>query len=176
MKNTSRGSELIAVLENPNYIINIGTVVRIINALGVDQLLVVDGQKRLEDNLDQLRQRKSILKHSNGAIKHTEVRVFHTTEACFTYLNENDFVSIGTSPHSICKNQVDLTASDLTTPNLAIWFGEEANGLSSFTLSNCDYCLTIPMKGKVESLNLSSSLSIVMYEAVRQREEAGAKK
>lgn len=162
-------NQLIAVLENPNYIINIGTVVRIINALGVDELLVVDGQKRLEDNLEKIRQRKSILKHSNGAIKHTEVKVFETSDKCFEYLNQNEFISVGTSPHPICKKQISLTESDLLTPKLAIWFGEEANGLSEYAISKCDYCLSIPMKGKVESLNLSSSLSIVMYEAVRQR-------
>ena len=171
MKNTSEGHKLVAILENPNYIINIGTVVRIINALGVDELLVVDGQKRLEDNLEKIRQRKSILKHSNGAIKYTEVKVFETSENCFKYLNENGFTSIGTSPHPICKKQISLTESDLTIPKLAIWFGEEANGLSEYSISNCDYCLNIPMRGKVESLNLSSSLSIVMYEALRQRDK-----
>ena len=169
MKNTFKEHKLFAVLENPNYIINIGTVVRIINALGVDALLVVDGQKRLEDNLEKLRKRKSILKHSNGAIKHTEVKVFDTSKRCFEYLNQCGFTSIGTSPHSICKKQISLTASDLTTPKIAIWFGEEANGLSTIALSNCNYFLTIPMTGKVESLNLSSSVSIVLYEAIRQR-------
>ena len=171
MKSIFYNSQLVAVLENPNYIINIGTVVRIINALGVDELLVVDGQKRLEDNLEKIRQRKSILKHSNGAIKHTKVKVFETSDKCFEYLNQNEFISVGTSPHPICKKQVSLPESDLTAPKLAIWFGEEANGLSEYAISNCDYCLSIPMRGKVESLNLSSSLSIVMYEALRQREK-----
>jgi len=172
MENLSEEHSLVAILENPNYIINIGTTIRIINALGVDALLVVDGQKRLEDNLDAIRRRKSILKHSNGAIKHTKVKVFQTTEDCLAFLQKNGFTSVGTSPHHICKKQLKLNESKLTFPKLAIWFGDESKGLSATAIKHCDYCLTIPMKGKVESLNLSSSTAIVLYEAIRQREIA----
>lgn len=71
--------ELIAVLENPNYIMNIGNVIRNVNGLGVDKLFVIDKLKRLEDNLEEIRERKSILKNSNGAVKWTLVKRFDTT-------------------------------------------------------------------------------------------------
>lgn len=161
--------ELIAVLENPNYIMNIGNVIRNVNGLGVDKLFVIDKLKRLEDNLEEIRERKSILKNSNGAVKWTFVKRFDTTEKCFEYLEENDFVSLGTSPHNICNNQVDLMKSDLTFPKLAIWFGEESRGLSEVAVKRCKHCLTIEMIGKVESLNLSTTTGIVLYEAVKQR-------
>ncbi|MCT4580525.1 MAG: hypothetical protein N4A35_03835 [Flavobacteriales bacterium] len=162
-------SQLIAVLENPNFILNIGSVVRNINGLGIDQLLVVDGLNRLENNLEELRQRKSILKHSNGAIKWTEVKVLNTTIECFDYLDQLGFVSIGTTPHPLCKNQTLLRHADLTTPKLAIWFGNESSGLSSTAIEKCQSCVSIAMNGKVESLNLSTTTGIVLYEALRQR-------
>jgi tRNA (guanosine-2'-O-)-methyltransferase len=160
---------LVAVLENPNYIRNIGTVIRNINALGVDALLVIDNLNRLDVNISELRQRKSLLKYSNGAVKWTNVKRFDSVEDCFEFLQAKDFVSVGTSPHAIGKRQVSLAKSDLTVPKLAIWFGAESNGLSEAVINKCEYCLTIEMKGRVESLNLSTTTGIVLYEAVKQR-------
>lgn len=60
---------LIAILENPNYIINIGHVIRNVNGLGIDALYVVDGLHRLEEDPELIRTRKSLLKHSSGAVQ-----------------------------------------------------------------------------------------------------------
>lgn len=162
--------KLVAVLEHPNFIMNIGAVIRNIEGLGVDSLLVIDGKNRLENDLATLRQRKSLLKHSNGAVKWIDIKVFTTINTCIDYLTSNNFISIGTSPHAIGKKQVTLTKADLTAPKLAIWFGAEANGLSKEAITHFSYCLTIPMQGKVESFNLSTTTGIVMYEAAKQRE------
>lgn len=161
--------EIIAVLENPNYIINIGHVIRNVNALGVDKLFVVDGLKRLENDLESLRNRKSLLKHSSGAINFTLVERFDTTEECFNRLSADGFVSVATSPHKLGKQHFLLQQSLLNQPKLAVWFGEEANGLGDFALEHCNFCVTIPMAGGVESLNLATTTAIVLYEAMRQR-------
>jgi len=161
--------ELVAVIENPNFMMNIGNVIRNINGLGVDSLYVIDGQNRINDNLEEIRKRKSLLKYSNGAVKWTNVKVFDSMEICFEFLSKNNFISIGTSPHNICKKKVKLTEAKLIYPKLAIWFGEESKGLSENAINKFEYCLTIDMKGKVESFNLSTSTAIVMYEAIKQR-------
>jgi tRNA (guanosine-2'-O-)-methyltransferase len=62
-----------------------------------------------------------------------------------------------------------LEKSNLKQPKLAIWFGDEANGLSNEILRQCEFCLTIEMLGKVESLNLATTTGIVLYEAIKQR-------
>ncbi len=160
---------LIAVLENPKYIDNIGNVIRNVNALGVDRLYVVDGLKRLEDDPEALKNRRSLLKMSKGAVKWTEIRRFDTTATCFEALRQEGVVSVGTSPHAIGKQSVALPVSNLTAPQLAIWFGDEANGLSPEALGHCDFCVRIEMNGAVESLNLATTTGIVLYEAVRQR-------
>lgn len=161
--------KLVAVLENPNYIHNIGSIIRNINGLGIDQLIVIDGLNRLEKNLDRLRERKTILKHSNGAVKWTSIQVFETVKECVEYLNSENFVSIGTSPHPKCNQNKELTNADLTIPKLAIWFGNESSGLSDEAIESCQSCISIKMKGKVESLNLSTTTGIVLFEAIRQR-------
>lgn len=160
---------LVAVLENPNYIRNIGTVIRNVNALGVDALLVIDNLNRLDIDISELRQRKSLLKYSNGAVKWTNIKRFESTERCVEFLKSENFVSVGTSPHSICKKKVKLSDSVLSESKLAIWFGEESKGLSEKAIRECEYCLTIEMRGRVESLNLSTTTGIVLYEAVKQR-------
>ncbi len=50
-------------------------------------------------------------------------------------------------------------------------FGTEAEGLSDYWLEDPNHCFTIPMKGAVDSLNVSVSVAVSLYEAVRQRGE-----
>lgn len=161
--------ELIAVLENPNYIINIGHVIRNVNGLGVDRLYVVDGLNRLDDDLAVLRSRKSLLKHSSGAIQFTDVRRFDTSQECLRALEADGFASVATSPHRLGKKHCALFDCAFDQPKLAIWFGEEANGLSAFAIDHCDFCVSVPMAGGVESFNLATTTAIVLYEAIRQR-------
>lgn len=160
-------NELIAVLENPNYILNIGSVIRNVNGLGVDRLYVIDGMKRLEDDPEALRRRRTLLKHSSGAVQWTDIRRFDTSRQALDVLKKDGFISVGTSPHR--SKGMSLHESDLRHPRLAIWFGSEANGLSPEVLAACDFCVSVEMAGRVESLNLATTTGIVLYEAIRQR-------
>ncbi len=162
---------LIAVLENPNYIINIGGVIRNVNAFGADALYVVDPSRKLEDDLDLIRQRKTLLKHSSGALRYTTVKRFDTAAQCLDELGRAGFVSVATSPHTIGKKSSLLHQSKLDMPKLAIWFGDEASGLSTEVIERVESCLMVEMRGKVESLNLATTTGIVLYEAVRQRQK-----
>ena len=64
-----------------------------------------------------------------------------------------------------------LTRADLSG-DLAIAIGEEGSGLSQLVKRECDFLVGIPMYGSVASLNASVAAGVLMYEAVRQREEA----
>ena len=62
----------------------------------------------------------------------------------------------------------DALSADLTGP-VALVIGSEGEGISHLTLQKCDRTLTLPMKGRIESLNASVAAGILMYEIVRAR-------
>ena len=62
----------------------------------------------------------------------------------------------------------DLYASQLTGP-LALVLGSEGKGLRRLTREHCDELMRVPMRGSVESLNVSVAAGVCLYEAVRQR-------
>ena len=61
-----------------------------------------------------------------------------------------------------------LYDADLKGP-AAIVIGSEGDGMGRLVREQCDFTVSIPMKGKINSLNASASAAILLYEAVRQR-------
>lgn len=153
---------LIAVLENPHDIRNIGTVIRNVNALGVEKAYVVDPKGALPDDWQDMRERNPLSKTSVSAIKWSFVKRFDSTEACLAHLEENRFVSIVTSPHvKGMKNEV-LDEADYTIyTKLAVWFGNEAKGISDEAVKRSEMCVSIPMFGMIESLNLGTTSELI---------------
>jgi tRNA (guanosine-2'-O-)-methyltransferase len=162
---------LIAVLENPMDIKNIGTVIRNVNALGVEKTYIIDSRKSLPDDWEQMREKKSLSKTSVSAIKWSFVKRFDSTEQCLEHLAKNRFISIVTSPHIKGKENVVLHEADYTQPRIAVWFGNEARGISKLAVENSEFCVSIPMFGMIESLNLGTTTGIVLYEITKQRRE-----
>ncbi|MEJ6781954.1 TrmH family RNA methyltransferase [Aminobacter sp. Piv2-1] len=165
-----RCKNLIAVLENPTDVKNIGTVIRNVNALGVEKVYVVDPKRSLPDDWQDLRNRSSVSKTSVSAVKWTFVKRFDSTDECFDHLEKNGFRSIVTSPHVKGKTSIFLHEGDYTEhAKLAVWFGSEATGISDLAVERSDMCVSIPMFGMIESLNLGTSSGIVLYEVAKQR-------
>jgi len=143
-----RCKNLIAVLENPTDVKNIGTVIRNVNALGVEKVYVVDPRRSLPDDWQDLRDRKAVSKTSVSAVKWTFVRRFDSTEQCFDHLEKNGFRSIVTSPHVKGKTSIFLHEGDYTVhAKLAVWFGSEAVGISDLAVERSEMCVSIPMFG-----------------------------
>lgn len=171
-----RCKNLIAVIEDPNDIKNIGTVIRNVNALGVEKTYIVDSRKALPDDWQEMRVRKSLSKTSVSAIKWSFVKRFDSTEACIEHLKKNLFISIVTSPHVKGKDNIILHEGDYTThTKLAVWFGNESRGISDLAVQHSEACVSIPMFGMIESLNLGTTSGIVLYEVTKQRREYQSK-
>jgi tRNA (guanosine-2'-O-)-methyltransferase len=167
-----RCKNLIAVIENPTDVKNIGTVIRNVNALGVEKVYVVDPTRSLPDDWQEMREQKGVSKTSVSAVKWTFVRRFDSTEACFEHLEKKRFKSIVTSPHVKGKTSIFLHEGDFTEhAKLAVWFGSEAIGISDLAVERSEMCVSIPMFGMIESLNLGTSSGIVLYEVAKQRRE-----
>lgn len=167
-----RCKNLIAVIEDPADIKNIGTVVRNVNALGVEKVYVVDPKRSLPDDWQEMRETKSLSKTSVSAVKWSFVRRFDSTEDCISHLEKNRFVSMVTSPHIKGKNNAVLDEVDFTSDyKLAIWFGNERRGISDTAVNHAKLCVSIPMYGMIESLNLGTTSGIVLYEITKQRRE-----
>lgn len=171
-----RCKNLIAVLECPSDMRNIGTVIRNVNALGVEKVYVVDPRHALPDDWQDLREERSLSKISVSAVKWTFVKRFDSTAECFEHLEKNHFNSIVTSPHVKGRKNVLLHEGDYTElTKLAVWFGSEAIGISDEAVQRSDYCVSIPMFGMIESLNLGTSSGIVLYEVTKQRRDYQSK-
>jgi tRNA (guanosine-2'-O-)-methyltransferase len=171
-----RCKNLIAVLENPSDLRNIGTVIRNVNALGVEKIYVVDPRRSLADDWQYLRNQKKLSDTSVSAVKWTFVKRFDSTDECFDHLEKLHFNSIVTSPHVKGKASIFLHEGDYTThAKLAVWFGSEAAGISERAVQRAEMCVSIPMFGMIESLNLGTSSGIVLYEVAKQRRAYQAK-
>ena len=161
---------LIAVIEDPRDVKNIGTVIRNVNALGVEKAYVVDPGKRLPDDWQEMRKRSSLSGTSVSAIKWTFVKRFDSTEDCFDHLERNNYQSIVTSPHTLGRKNVVLHEGEYTSfPKLAVWFGCESRGISELAVKRSELCVNIPMLGMINSLNLGTTSGIVLYEITKQR-------
>jgi tRNA (guanosine-2'-O-)-methyltransferase len=165
-----RCKNLIAVIEYPNDLRNIGTIIRNVNALGVEKAYIVTDHESIPDDWQEMRSRRALNAISASAIKWSFVKKFRDTESCLAHLERKGFVSVVTSPHTKGRRNVILHEADYTTyTKLAVWFGSEGIGISPLALERSELCVNIPMFGIIESLNLGTSSGIVLYEITRQR-------
>ncbi len=150
------------VLENPQDVVNIASTMRNVSAFGVEKLYVVGGSRKSVQDFETSRKDKNLSNMSVGANKWIFVKYFKTTKECIKHLKKNLYTIAVTSSHIKNGENVDLYQGDFTHRRLAVWFGNEAKGVSEEVIKNADICIQIPMGGVVESLNLGTSTGIVL--------------
>lgn len=151
----------ICVLENPTDIMNIAATLRNVSAFGVEKLYVIGGGEIVRD-FESSRKNKRLTNLSVGSNKWTFVKHFNTTSECVDHLRKNLYTIAVTSSHKKGGENTNLYEKDFTQKRLAVWFGNEAKGISEEALNNADMCIQIPMGGIVESLNLGTSTGIIL--------------
>ncbi len=139
-------------VEDPH---NLGSIIRVCECAGVDGLIIG--------------------KHRSAAVNETVMRV---SEGSANHLKIARVVNINSTIEILKKKGVwvyavelggeNIYKSDLKGP-LALVIGGEDTGVNKLTRSKCDKTVTIPMRGKVNSLNASVATGIAVFEAVRQR-------
>lgn len=160
---------LITVIECPSDIRNVGSIIRNVNAMGVEKTYIIDPQRKLPRNWESMREKKSLIKTSASAIKWSFVQTFASTHDCFQHLESNHFVSLVTSPHAKGRKNFTVDEADFTQPRLAVWFGNESTGVSDLALERSDFCISISMSGVIESLNVGTTSGIILHEITKQR-------
>lgn len=106
----------------------------------------------------------TVAKTAAGAEEHLKVARVTNIAQTLRRLKEAGMWVFGTEAGAGCT----LWEADLTTP-LVLVFGNEEKGLSDVVRKECDFVISIPVRGKVESLNVSVAAGIVIYEVIRQR-------
>lgn len=164
----NRCNTLVCVLENPKNKQNLAAVMRNIDSLGIGKLYVVDGYNLLKKDYKKQRDLKLC---SASANKWIYVRKFQTNIECLEYLKLKKYISFCTSPHIQNKNNISLYSGNFTHPKLAVWFGNESDGISEEVIKQTSACIQIEMSGIIESLNLACSTGIVLWYIAQKRRE-----
>ena len=103
-------------------------------------------------------------KTSAGAVEHVAVARVVNLAAALKELQEAGVWIFGTA----ADGEKSLWEADLKGP-AALVIGSEGSGMSRLTRESCDFLLSIPLRGRVSSLNASNAAAVVLFEAVRQR-------
>ena len=106
----------------------------------------------------------TVAKASSGAVYHTLIARVTNLTSTIKELKKAGLWIYGAET----ENAKPLWEADLTGP-MALVIGSEGMGISKLVSENCDFHVSIPMFGKISSLNASVSAAILVYEAVRQR-------
>ena len=105
-----------------------------------------------------------VAKTSAGAVAHVPVARVPNIPALLKDLKKQGVWVFGTA----ADGTTSLYDADLKGP-AAIVIGSEGEGMTRLAAENCDFLVSIPMRGKLNSLNASAAAAILLYEAVRQR-------
>jgi 23S rRNA (guanosine2251-2'-O)-methyltransferase len=150
------GSPLIVVLDGIEDPHNVGAIVRSVDASGAHGVV---RQTRRAAALDAV-----AAKASAGAVSHVPVADVVNIARAIEELKQLNVWVVGLSG--------DATQSydtvDWTAPS-AIVLGAEGDGMRRLVRESCDFLVSIPMAGRVDSLNVSVAAGVVLFEAARQR-------
>lgn len=157
-----RQDDLTVVLENIHDPHNVSAIFRSVESIGVDKVYLIYNSNKFP----------RIGKFSSASAKKwVSTEKYSTAEECFAELRKQGY-KIYTTHLSEEVENVSLYDLDLTE-KCAIVVGNEHMGVSDEAVQLSDKNFVIPMYGMIQSLNVSVSAAICVYEALRQRERKG---
>lgn len=140
-------------IEDPG---NLGAIIRSAEALGVGGIII---PKDRAVGLTPV-----VAKRAAGAVEYIPVVRVTNISNTIEELKEKGFWIVGVEAGTE-KTCFSLSYDD----PIAVVFGGEARGMRRLTREKCDYLVSIPMEGRVSSLNVSAACAIIFYEILRQR-------
>ncbi len=156
-----RQGDIAIVMENVFDPHNISAVMRTCDAVGVQDIYVL--------NTKIPQHRKWGAKSSSSAAKWLTVHQYENADECFSSLRKNYSKILTTH---LSSDAVGLHEIDMTQP-IALVFGNEHSGVSDEIRAMADGNFIIPQVGIIQSLNISVACAVTLYEAFRQKTNAG---
>lgn len=150
-----RKNPLLLVLEAVEKPGNLGAVLRTADAANIDAVIICDPQTDFYN--------PNVIRSSVGCIFTTQIASSTSVEA-IAWLKKNNIRIFATS----LESSSPYHHIDFTLPS-AIIMGTESSGLSNTWIDVADAAIIIPMKGKIDSMNVSNAAAVLVFEACRQR-------
>jgi len=134
---------------------NLGSIIRVCECAGADGIII--GKDRSASVND------TVMRVSAGALNHVKVSRVTNVNKAIDQLKENGYWVYGAEVGGNNVYKSDLSGK------ICLVIGGEDSGVKRLTKEKCDGIISIPMFGKVNSLNASVACGIAVYEVVRQR-------
>jgi 23S rRNA (guanosine2251-2'-O)-methyltransferase len=151
-----KNADLLLILDGILDPRNLGSLLRTAEAVGVGGVILT---KRHSASVSPL-----VEKAAAGAAAYLPICQVENLARALAFVQEAGYWLVGLEPEA----QQVLYNLDLPQ-KIALLLGGEEKGLRPLTRQNCDYLVTIPMRGKIESLNVSVAGAIALYEFLRRR-------
>ena len=146
---------LIIMLDHLEDTHNFGAIIRTCEAAGVDGIIIPKDRS--------VGVNSTVMKTSSGAATNMKICMVNNLVNTIKYLQKNNYWIVGTDFDGENYTDIDYNM------NTCIVIGNEGKGISELVKKSCDFNVSIPMNGKVNSLNASVAAGILIYEVLRQR-------
>ena len=149
----------IVMLDNLNDVHNLGAIIRTCECAGVDGLIYKKN--------NNVRVNETVAKVASGALEYLKIVEVTNLSNTIQVLKDNGYWIYGSAGDSN-----DSYDNFDYKENVVLVIGSEGEGISRLVKKNCDYIISLPLKGKINSLNASVAAGIVIYEVVKQNKIA----
>ena len=155
---SSKGEKggFIVICDGIEDVHNLGSIIRVAECAGADGVVIPSNNSASVT--------EAVVRISAGAANHIKVAKVNSVNRTVDELKKQGFWLYALEADGSSIYDADLKG------DIAIVVGGEDSGVRRLTREKCDYTLSIPLKGKVNSLNASVALGIAVYEAVKKRQ------
>ncbi len=147
---------LIVILDHLEDVRNLGSIIRTCEAAGVDGIIIPKDRSVTINS--------AVMKVSSGALDNVLICQVTNINQTIKELKDKGIWIIGTDK----KGDVSYLKVDYNVP-LALVIGNEGKGIKDLTKRLCDFTISIPMKGKINSLNASVAAGVIIYKIIETR-------
>ena len=151
----NKENALVLILDHIEDPHNFGAIIRTAEAAGVDGIIIPKNR-----SVDVT---STVIRTSVGASKYVPIAQITNLNNTIKELKKKGFWVVGTDMDGTNYDEIDYKGKT------CIIIGNEGSGISRLVRENCDFIASIPMNGKINSLNASVAAGIIIYEAVKVR-------